>query len=456
MNDSATAASSVEYKVVLAGFASEMILAIPGDGTFRLPRVFIPKWTRPAEEITRELRDNWNLNTVVVHLFPNQGSLPTSAVAEVIDTRTAKGDSFLRLCGIGEIDRTELDTYEREQVYGVLSGSKTPSGPFSRLGWLKDAQEWIQNSLGDRPVDFATDFRQYNAGDTFALVRFATCSGSAYWLKATGEPNKHEFTITTALSELFPQYLPPLVAKREDWNAWVTEDVGDPLGCVQDLEILARAVEALADLQILSLDYVSRLSAAGCMDRNLKVVQSHLPEIRIFLEDAMRNQTSSKVRPVTSSRLREIGVIVDQACNKMYDLDIPASLVNGDINLDNILYDGGRFRFTDWAEGGIGNPFLTFQQVIQHVIRDGKHSEWVPSLCHAYRKKWNALLTRRQIDRAFALMPLITMADYLYGRGDWLSSPRRDEPWFQSFARTLGRSMDRTAEELLAQGVLSS
>jgi hypothetical protein len=456
MNELATAASTVEYKVVLASPEPEMILAISECGTLRLPRVLIPKWTRPAEEITRELRENWNLNTVVVGLFTSGDSQPACSVAEVMDAHTADGDPSLRLCSIDEISRTDLDAHEREEIRCVLSGSNKPSGPFSRLGWLKEAQEWIQNSLRDRHVDFAKDVRQYNAGDTFALVRFATRNGPAYWLKATGEPNKHELAVTVTLSKLFPQYLPPLIADREDWNAWVTEDVGEPLGCAQDIQMLTQAVEALADLQILSLDHVSRLAAAGCMDRSLKVVQSHLPEMIIFLEDAMRNQTSAKVRPVASSRLREIGAIVDQACNKMHDLDIPASLINGDINLDNILYDGGCFRFTDWAEGGIGNPFLTFQQVIQHVIRDGEHLDWVPILCAVYRKKWNALLTERQIDRAFALMPLIAMADYLYGRGDWLSSPRRDEPSFQSFARTLGRSMDRAAGELLSVEALWS
>jgi hypothetical protein len=447
MNESELAVSTVEYKVVLAVSPSKMILSIPEGRTLRIPRVVIPKWTRPAEEITRELRHNWNLNTVVVGLFSNGNSQPACSVAEVMSPHTTEGDQVLCLCRIDEIDGADLDTQEREQARRVLYGSRESSGPFSRLGWLRDAQEWIQNSLRDRTVDFATDFRQYNAGDTFALVRFATCSGPAYWLKATGAPNKHEFAVTVTLSKLFPQYLPPLIAQREDWNAWVTEDVGEPLGCIQDLQILTQAVETLADLQILSLDHLSRLETAGCIDRSPRVVQSHLPEMIIFLEDAMRNQTSTKVKPVDVSRLRDIGIVVDEACKEMHDLNIPTSLINGDINLDNILYDGDSFRFTDWAEGGIGNPFLTFQQVIQHVIRGGEHLDWVPILCAAYRKKWNALLTERQIDRAFALMPLITMADYLYGRGDWLTSPLRAEPAFQSFARTVARHMDRAAGE---------
>jgi Phosphotransferase enzyme family len=447
MNDQATAATTVEYKVILAVPASQMIFAIPDGKEFRLPRVHIPKWTRPAEEITRELRNSWNLNTVILNLLATKDSQPAYAVAEVITPHSSEGDPTCCLCSIEEIDRTDIDACEREQICSVLSGSKEPSGPFSRPGWLKDAQDWIQSSLCDRLVYFTRDIRQYNAGNTFALVRFATRRGPAYWLKATGEPNKHEFAVTATLSELFPQYLPPLVAKREDWNAWVTEDAGIPLGTSQTLPSLTQAVEALAELQMQSLDHVSRLEETGCFDQRLTNVHAHLAELIAYVEEAMGHQTSNKVLPLQPARLREIGTIVEEACLKMQGLSIPPSLVNGDINLNNILYDGSHHTFIDWAEAGIGNPFLTLQQLIQHVIREGERLEWASDLCEAYKSKWAAVLTESQIDRAFILMPLLTTISYLYGRGDWLGSSRRDEPAFQGFARTVAQYMDRAAAE---------
>jgi hypothetical protein len=170
----------------------------------------------------------------------------------------------------------------------------------------------------------------------------------------------------------------------------------------------------------------------------------------------MQRQTSTKVAPIVPSRLRAIRSIVEKACERMQVLNIPNCLVNGDINLDNILFDGRQFRFTDWAEGGIGNPFLTLQQVIQHVIREGENLDWSARLCDAYKMKWLAVLTESQIDSAFVLMPLLTMVDYLHGRGDWLQSSRRDEPSFQGFARTLGRCMDRAAAKLQLAEVLEA
>jgi hypothetical protein len=447
MNDLSTAESTVEYKVVLAVPVAQRILIVAEKDTFRLPRVHIPRWTRPAEEITRELRGLWNLSTVILNLQPSKNSRLAYALAEVLSYPANGLDSALCLRSLDELLEIDLDAFERAEIGSFFSADKKHTGPFSRLGWLTDARGWIQDNLRAVSVELGDDFRQYNAGDTFALVRFAARNGGAYWFKATGKPNAHEFAVTVALSELFPRYLPRLVAKRDDWNAWVMEDGGTSLGATRDVGTLSAAVGAFADLQLQSLGHISRLEVAGCLNRRLSGLQGNLREMFAYLGEAMGHQTSTKVIPLTSSRLDEIHCIVAEACDRMQELSIPDCLVNGDINLDNILYDDQRFRFTDWAEAGIGNPFLTLQQVIQHVIREGEHLEWTPRICSAYKKKWLALLTERQIDRAFALMPLLTIADYLHGRGDWLRSSRRGNPSFQGFARTLGRCMDRAAME---------
>ena len=422
-------------------------MAIRESDEFHLPRVRIPKWTRPAEEINDAVREKWQLTSLVLTVLDKKDASPACSIAEVMPTPNGDLSPELELCSIESIDARDLDGEERKSLCDIVAGRSSICGPFRRMGWLKEAQDWIKGYVPSF-VDFSRDFRQYNASDTFALLRLSTTSGRSYWLKATGEPNKHEFPVTIALARLFPQYLPTLVTMRDDWNAWVMEDAGTTLGDTQNLEILTSAVEALADLQLLSLDQVARLETAGCMNRRLSAVQAHLDEMFAFLDEAMRLQTSTKVERLTPLRVREIRSTVEQACERMQELSIPDCLVNGDINLNNILFDGRQFRFTDWAEGGIGNPFFTLQQIIQHVIRDGEHLDWAPRLCDAYRQKWLAVLTERQIEFAFVMMPLLTIVDYLYGRGDWLNSSRRDKPSFQGFARTLGRCMDRAAAEL--------
>jgi hypothetical protein len=454
MDAVANNAEMVEYRVALIDSSSPMLLTVAGSGGSSLPRVRIPKWTRPAEEINDVIWREWQLHTLVLTILNEAGDKPPCAVAESLPSIAAKTSHDLAPNSIESLNETELDGEERAAIQSSIAGDTSPSAPFSRRGWLKEAQAWVQSSISDRRIEFSGDLRQYNASSTFALVRLDTTCGDSYWLKATGEPNKHECALTVELSKLFPQYLPSLIAVREDWNAWVTKGAGRPLGDLRDLNLLTSAVKALADVQVESLNSVERLELAGCMDRRLTRVQSHLPEMFAFLEEAMEKQTSTKVKPLTPARLREIQVVVDQSCAQMQELGIPDCLVNGDVNLDNILYDGEHFRFVDWAEGGIGNPFLALQQVIQHVIREGEHLDWVTPICAAYKNEWRGLLTERQIDDAFVLMPLLAMADYLYGRGDWLDAPRRHEPAFQSFARTLGRCIDRAVAELSSAEVL--
>lgn len=442
-----------EYKVALIDPSSMKLLAECDVNGLRLPRVRIPKWTRPTEEINDAIRKQWQVTSIVLNLLQATNDRLPCAITELISSLNTGVANTLLLTHFACLDEAELNVEERASLISMIAGDAARSGPFSRRGWLKEAQNWIQSSVPDREIEFTEEIRQLNSGEAFALIRLGTKGGGAYWLKATGDPNKHERAFSVELSRRFTEYLPSLIADREDWNAWVTEDSGEPIRGTHDIEPFLIAVESLADLQTSSLGHVAELRAVGLTDRRLVVMQAHLPEMFAFLEEAMRRQTSTRVRPLERARLVEILSVVDHACERMQELRIPDCLVNGDINLDNILSDGTQIRFTDWAEGGIGNPFLTLEQVLQHVIHEGEHLEWAPRLCEAYKRKWRSLLTEHQIDSAFTLMPLLAMADTLFGRGDWLDSPHRDEPAFQSLARTLARCMDRAAAELCYAGV---
>lgn len=445
-----------EYALALIDPHSDKVLGMPGARGVQLPFIKIRKWKRTAEEINEAVRIRWGLDTLVLKFLPSHNDGPECAIAEIIGPKDGRVPRDLAPYDVEAIKRPEISLTARNALRRVITGTGSANEPFSRRGWLCEAREWIERSVEDGAAALSGEFRQYNASQSFALVEFRRTDARPIWLKATGEPNTHECDITVRLSQLFPEYLPKLISARADWNAWLTEDAGTALGGREDRPMLLRAVETLAEFQIASLGEIDLLRAVGCVDRSLQNLQAHLGQMFDFLEEAMRFQVSTKSKPLSPVRLKEIAKIVDAACAEMLSLAIPPCLVNGDINFDNILFDGARCRFIDWAEGGIGNPFLTLQQVIQHVIRGGEHQEWVPALCAAYRAKWLPLLSGDEIDRAFSLMSLLTMADYLYGRGEWLNSERRKKPTFQSFARTLARCMDRAAVELSSREVLQS
>jgi aminoglycoside phosphotransferase (APT) family kinase protein len=158
----------------------------------------------------------------------------------------------------------------------------------------------------------------------------------------------------------------------------------------------------------------------------------------------MAKQRSTKVPRISKTRLREIEAILQDACVCMEELEIPDTVVHNDINAGNILFRGTRCVFTDWCEVGVGNPFFTFELLSK--LRPMGEELWTPKLREAFRQSWLCCLNESQIERAFALSPLLAILSYLYGRGTWLHSVQRHDPGMESHARSLARHMDRAAQ----------
>src|SRR5262249_40526758 len=136
--------------------------------------------------------------------------------------------------------------------------------PFSRLGWFGNLEGWVQSKVPAIRTE-ATELLQLNGSETFSLLRLGT-PAQRLWFKAVGKPNLHEFPITLLLSQLFPDYLPKLIASDPLLNGWLMESGGVTLGEFGDLNVLRNAVQRLARLQIESIPWMSKLRSAGCSD----------------------------------------------------------------------------------------------------------------------------------------------------------------------------------------------
>ncbi len=437
-----TALEQNDYRLVLVKSGSHAIWAQRRGPDLCLPRIAIPRWARPAEELQQAIESWWSIRSIILDILPGKKESAPCALVEVM---SSESPNSLAAINRDELAEDEMTSEERDAVEAILTGESGAIGPFSRLGWIAEAVEWLSASVGYK-VELTGEIRQYNAAATFALVHFATKQGPAYWLKATGKPNGHEFTVTTTLSILFPQHLPPLVAARCDWNAWVMEDAGKSLGDSFTLPALERAVVALAELQMLSTKHIQELLVAGCFDQRTAVLKAHLGELIVYLGEAMASQTSTRVPQLGNSRLRELGSMVNDAYSLLEELRIPVALNHNDINPGNILFDGSRCVFTDWAEACIGNPFSTFQQLIEQVASQTHNNEWCYGLKALCRNQWRSVLTESQIESALAIAPLLAIASYLFGRGAWLTSSHRGDARSLSYARSLARHLDRAAE----------
>jgi hypothetical protein len=430
----------IEYRLILVLADTHTVLVSYDGSAYRLPHLTIPKWARPAEELQKAIKAAWDLFAIVLDFLPSPEDSPLCAVAHLL---SLDHPATLTAASLDQLPASEITEQQRAITQEILAGDCGDRGCFSRRDWIDEAMEWLRSETG-KDTSLPGGIRQYNASGTFALARFRMQDGSAYWLKATGAPNAHEFGVTAALSELCPESLPPLIATRSDWNAWLMKEAGKPIETGWTLFALERAVVSMAELQKRTVGLTEELLATGAMDQRVAVLREHTWEVLDYLEEVMVQQTSTKLPRLGRQRLSEIGLILQDACFRMQDLGIPDALIHGDMNRGNILFDGADCRFIDWSEAYIGNPFVTFQYL--SLLNTGEQKGLNNlRLQEVYKCSWVDLMDPVQIDEAFTLMPLLAVAFYLYGRGDWLQSSRRNDPHRQGYARSLARHMDRAA-----------
>jgi hypothetical protein len=431
----------INYRLILVLPNEDKMLARYDGATYRLPTLGISTRTRHAEELQKGIRALWGLSAIVLDILRSPRDLTSCVVAQLLSLDRSDG---LIPASLDQLNESELDEQQRVVVEGIIAGDCGERGPFSRVGWIDEAVAWLRSETG-KTVCVTEEIQQYNSSGKFALVRFQVRDGSAYWLKATGDSNAHEFEITEVLSQLSSESMPPLIAMRGDWNAWLMKEAGKPLEAQPRLIELERAAVSMAKLQKRSIGMTEELLKRGAIDQRPAVLRQHLFEIFDYLKEVMAMQTSTKVPRVEHQRLCEIGSVLRDACFRMELLNIPDTLNHGDMNCGNILFDGTHCRFIDWSEACIGSPFVTLQHMLllnpmeQRVRCDN-------GLKEIYKRCWLGSLDSEQVSIAFALTPLLAAASYLYGRGDWLQSPHRRNADRQIYARSLARHMDRAAQ----------
>ncbi len=215
---SAEAAQKDAYRLIVFNQPGTAVLLKTRALGYELPLVNIPKFTRPAQEITAALRDRWHITSVLLFSGAMEPAPDTVYYAAL--------EAQVRTCGLPEgMDwfpaHHAISHLLKDKTHAILESSylRTTNRmagddpePFSRLGWLSNLQGWVRTVI--RPLGMELkDFQQLNGCETFSLIRFDTTKRPV-WFKAVGKPSLHEFPITVALAELFPEYVPSLLATQ--------------------------------------------------------------------------------------------------------------------------------------------------------------------------------------------------------------------------------------------------
>jgi|GEM_PF-833436 len=446
----------VSYRVVLLETDQRRLLLHQQTQGSMLPRVRVPRFSRRAQALRTAIHAQCRVAAFVVD-YIDENALEPCVVAEFRDTGR---NSKLERGGLNEVLESELSGQERSTIESLLNGRSGSS--ITRLGWIDDAAAWVKTATGCK-VQSGAGIEQFNAGGGFALLRFRIEDGRESWLKATGDPHTHEFTLTRLLSKLAEGYLPDLLATKPEWNAWLTACAGSAVETLPTephelLALLEHVVVSMAELQVKTVGHAGELRSAGAFDQSADVLAKHSQQLFDYAAEAMNMQSSTRVPPIGRTRLAEIKSIFDDVCGRMAELDLPETIIHGDLNIGNLLLHEGMCRFIDWSEAYIGNPLISLQHLL--LLNQTEPAELKEQIDRALVARYRAVIEkvcdRNSLDEALLSMPLVAAASALYGRGDWCAADAGGTSPSYAYARTVVRHMDRAARDPILLKMLSA
>ncbi|MGC0778018.1 MAG: hypothetical protein WCD68_12495, partial [Candidatus Acidiferrum sp.] len=293
---------------LLRGKNPEVLLGF--EGTHRvLPEIEIPRWQRVAEHLTAALSKTCGIDAVSLSSLeaPPAVSRSDQICHEIMepcgpDAETPREKEWAAVdCLIesGFRDPGDFQAVQQAMAQSMAHPEDTTRGPFGRLGWFPDLQQWVQEQIGTHGLHLNGRFRQLNACPTFSLIRFET-DGPAVWFKAVGAPNQREYRLTLALSRLFSRFLPEIMATRPEWKGWLAREAEGPL--LNDCSAIASweaAAADIAELQISSLGRSLHLLDPGARDLRGWALSDLVEPFFRAMGELMERQT--KMPPATLS-----------------------------------------------------------------------------------------------------------------------------------------------------------
>ena len=444
------------FRVIIFNRAGTEVLVVSSSARLILPCIRIPHWQRVAENLAFAI--DAGFGEQVICLF-TPDPRPSAPHRKEIHYQVAEHWRTIRERQLpmkwASVSALSEDSFVDPCDYSVILHSLpqcnagdpgVSTGPFARLGWFHELREWVAQAIEPRGLRISENFRQVNAGLSFSLVRFET-NGPAVWFKAVGEPNQKEFPLTCTLAQLFPSYLPPILDTRRDWNGWLAEEVeGTNLNETGDLELWAVAAEAIAKLQIGSINHCQGILVSGARDQRTAVLSDRVRPFIDVMTQLMEQQAKVSPPILGQKELLLLGDRLQTALEGLRVLEVPDALGHLDLNPANIIVSTKQCTLLDWAEAYVGNPFFSLQYLLEH-FRRATSTEAVAEarLTAAYVVPWEQVIPRTAITEAMASVPLLAAFAYATGNEAWKDPERLRDPNTAGYLRSLTRRMNREA-----------
>jgi hypothetical protein len=282
------------------------------------------------------------------------------------------------------------------------------------------------------------------------ILRINTSAGTLYFKADFAKPPS-EPGIIEALARRWPRNVPSVVAADHQRGWMLMRDFGQRW---LEREPVARWLTANRTFSAIQLACSTDLEPwwrLGCPDFRIPALIGYMDRL---LTDpaALRIGELGGLTQAEARRLRQLTPRLHEMFGELAEIPIPASIVQQDFRLDNIVMTEGAYVFYDWSDTVIGHPFfsccrfLDYLQYAPHRGRSLSLEERKHRISEAYLGSWTGILSHNDLKRAFKLAQQL---------GPVYVAIRRylDAPWCEptsSWGRTLREGPAIELRRLLA------
>lgn len=259
--------------------------------------------------------------------------------------------------------------------------------------FLTAAEAWVRDRLATRGTQVAGPIGQPHVR-WWSTVLEIPLSGGRAWFKAVQPQYAHELPLTVVLAGLRPKLVPEVLAVDAERGWMLLADAGDRLRELADGRTLVQHWEELlpryAELQLASGRHTTELLAAGVPDLRPAALPDRLAALLDEPELLLLGKPGGLSADEHARLRREIGQF-RQACARVAEIGLPATVQHDDLHDGNVFVRGGRQLVIDWGDACISHPFHS----LVVALRAGAYRHgWAPGgpevrrLLDAYLEPW--------------------------------------------------------------------
>ncbi len=270
------------------------------------------------------------------------------------------------------------------------------------------AEAWIDDQLSWLKMTRTGHIEQPHTRPWSTVWRIPTGAGDIYF-KATPSILVYEPALTQALSQRFPDQIPPVLAADLAQGWMLLPDGGQRLREILRGEGHGRRWETIlpqyAALQIAMIDHLDPLLDAGVPDRRLDKLPPLFDDLLADTDMLLLDQPDG----ITAAEYEKLIGFVPQMralYTQLAGYGIPHTINHGDLHDANIFVGNGRYIFFDWGDCSASHPFFSLRSTfvsLENSLNIEEEDPVFDHLARIYLSAWAAYDTMDNLLAAFAI-----------------------------------------------------